>query len=400
MSETKSKVKLKWYRFTQIVLLPLIIIGAVYTLISDFTDLFGLNLSWTDHSLRNLIEAGGADVYHLGIYFWPVIIILALTLIRLVLALYSWIGSFRMRRYSYRCWLALTTLGLIGTIALIYVIWEYGLNRGGMIQWLAMSGNQQIHVDATFNTVMKIMLILTGLLALLYTVANYIYYGKRKHLFNYNEDLQEPYEDVEDDDYIEEAKPKQPVQSGPFISVEEVKSEEPAAPVETKPAEEVIEPEVIEPEAEELEETQQIEDLSESAAEEEMTEKEVQPEVIEQAEETAEVQTDDEPDELGALLEDTEKAMMEIGSAKTEEPEADPEPAVISLVGEESEPVSVERSMPLQDEPDEAEQIAETQVLETISEITEEAIRYCPDCGAKIPDREMRYCIRCGRKIR
>lgn len=395
MSETKSKVKLKWYRFTQIVLLPLIIISAVYNLISDFTDLFGLNLSWTDHSLRNLIDAGGADVYHLGIYFWPVIIVLAVTLVRLVLALYSWIGSFRMRRYSYRCWLALTTLGLAGTLALVYVIWEYGINRGGMIQWMAMSGNQQIRVDATFNTVMKIMLILTGLLALLYTIANYIYYGKRKHLFNFNEDLQEPYED---DDLFEEVQSKQPVQSAPFISVEEVKSEEPAAPEETKPAEEVIEPEVIEPEP--MEETQQIEDLSEPSAEEETADNQAQPEEIPQAEETAEAETADEPDELGALLEDTEKSMMEIGRGKTEEPEDRPEPVTISPVSGGSEPLSVTRSMPEPAESDEEDQIAETQVLETITQSAEEAIRYCPDCGTRIPDSQMRFCIHCGRKIR
>ena len=49
------------------------ILYGIYMLISYFTDLFGFSLSWTDHSLRELIEFGGADIFHLGAFFWPVI---------------------------------------------------------------------------------------------------------------------------------------------------------------------------------------------------------------------------------------------------------------------------------------------------------------------------------------
>ena len=113
MSESTAKPKLKWHRFVQFVLLPLSIIASVYELISYFADLFGFNFSWTSHTLRDVLSAAGQDVFHLGVYFWPVIAILAVGLLRLILQLYAWIGSFRWRKYSYRCWLALVTIGLI-----------------------------------------------------------------------------------------------------------------------------------------------------------------------------------------------------------------------------------------------------------------------------------------------
>ena len=378
MSESTAKPKLKWHRFIQFVLLPLSIIASVYQLISYFADLFGFDFSWTSHTLRDILNAAGQDVFHLGVYFWPVIAILSVGLLRLILQLYAWIGSFRWRRYSYRCWLALLTIGLIAAAGSIYVIWEYGINRGGIIGYMANFPDTKFEYTAALQVATKVMLVLIGLLALLYTIANFVYYGKRKHLFN-SGDEQLPYEDDEDEDEEEEI---------PVITENKVP--------ETKPEPEVIE---VKP-----------------AAEDPKPEPSVQKEI----EETAELS------ELDLMLKDTEDALSNLGAK--EEPvksiAEEPEPEVIMPQESDAEPLPftrghgvfeepeeepaqiIEEPLPFADERDifeepEEEPMEETQILTPVQEpVQQEAINFCPECGKRIPDPGMRYCIYCGHKIR
>lgn len=377
MSESTAKPKLKWHRFVQFVLLPLSIIASVYELISYFADLFGFNFSWTSHTLRDVLSAAGQDVFHLGVYFWPVIAILAVGLLRLILQLYAWIGSFRWRKYSYRCWLALVTTGLITAAGSVYAVWEYGINRGGIIGYMARFPEIKFEYTAAMQVVSKVLLVLIGLLALLYTIANYVYYSKRKHLFN-SGDEQLPYEEDEEDEQ----------EVTPVIEQNKVP--------ETKPEPEV--PEV------------------KPAAEEPRPEPPVQKEL----EETAELS------ELDLMLKDTEDALSSLGTK--EEPvktvHEEPEPVRIMPENNEAEPLPFTRGIDVFEEPEEEpveiaeeplpfadgqdifeepeeEPMEETQILTPVQESAQqETINFCPECGKRIPDPGMRFCIYCGHKIR
>lgn len=369
MSVTEKKPKLKWHRFVQIIILPVMIISSCYSLISYFTDLFGLDLSWTDHSLKRFLELGGADVFHLGIYFWPVIIVLAFTLIRLILALYAWIGSFRWRKYSFRSWLALLTFSFLAACAGLWAIWEYGLDRGGMIQWLqyvSSATGRQIRIDSSLFTLMRVLIVLIGVLILLYTIANYIYYAKRKHLFTSDEeDYQMPYE-----------KPEESVIAEPQ-SVPDVHAQEPVpaeAQREQIPPEQPVFPADPEP-------------------------------VIMEAKEAEEPAKAAEPekDELTQMLEETEKSFTQLAAGIVDEPETEPV-SIIHEEPQETEEVQPEepviRSIPVYEQAEQPEELEETQLLHTVTEVPQEEINFCPDCGTRIPDPSMRFCIHCGRKIR
>lgn len=402
---TGEKVKLKWFRLIQIVILPVMILYGIYMLISYFTDLFGFSLSWTDHSLRELIEFGGADIFHLGAFFWPVIGLLAQRILMLVLSVYAWIGSFRFRKYSARCWLAITVLGLLSTCVIIWAIWEFGLNRGGIIQmaqYISAQTGRTITVSSSMVTALRIMLIIMGVIALLYTIANFIYFRKRRHLFTDSEDYQEPYEDEEYEpvaviEKTDSAKP-QPQPETPVIdSVEPVIEPviEPAVSSEPEPA---AEPEAAaEAEPEPVVEPVQTPEPEPAVINE--------PSVNEEADNTTEAPEGN--DELDQLLKDTEDSMNQIG--KTAEQTSDEQPGeaveIIPDVPEEEpeEETPFTRSNPLAyDEEEEDPSLAATQILEPVDEtqVKKEEINFCPDCGKRIPDPEMRFCIYCGRKIR
>ena len=388
---TGEKVKLKWFRLIQIVILPVMILYGIYMLISYFTDLFGFSLSWTDHSLRELIEFGGADIFHLGAFFWPVIGLLAQRILMLVLSVYAWIGSFRFRKYSARCWLAITVLGLLSTCVIIWAIWEFGLNRGGIIQmaqYISAQTGRTITVSSSMVTALRIMLIIMGVIALLYTIANFIYFRKRKHLFTDSEDYQEPYED----ESYEPVVPDAPV-------IEKTDSAKPQPQPETpviEAAEPVIEPAVNE-EPEPVIEPVQTPEPEPAVI--------IEPAVNEEADNATEAPEGN--DELDQLLKDTEDSMNQIGKTAEQTSDEQTEEAVeiIPDVPEEEpeEETPFIRSNPLAyDEEEEDPSMAETQILEPVDEtqVKKEEINFCPDCGKRIPDPEMRFCIYCGRKIR
>ena len=388
---TGEKVKLKWFRLIQIVILPVMILYGIYMLISYFTDLFGFSLSWTDHSLRELIEFGGADIFHLGAFFWPVIGLLAQRIIMLVLSVYAWIGSFRFRKYSARCWLAITVLGLLSTCVIIWAIWEFGLNRGGIIQmaqYISAQTGRTITVSSSMVTALRIMLIIMGVIALLYTIANFIYFRKRKHLFTDSEDYQEPYED----ESYEPVVPAAPV----IEKADNAKPQpQPEIPV-IEAAEPVIEPAVNE-EPEPVVEPVQTPEPEPAVI--------IEPAVNEEADNATEAPEGN--DELDQLLKDTEDSMNQIGKTAEQTSDEQTEEAVeiIPDVPEEEpeEETPLTRFNPLAyDEEEEDPSLAATQILEPVDEtqVKKEEINFCPDCGKRIPDPEMRFCIYCGRKIR
>ena len=388
---TGEKVKLKWFRLIQIVILPVMILYGIYMLISYFTDLFGFSLSWTDHSLRELIEFGGADIFHLGAFFWPVIGLLAQRILMLVLSVYAWIGSFRFRKYSARCWLAITVLDLLSTCVIIWAIWEFGLNRGGIIQmaqYISAQTGRTITVSSSMVTALRIMLIIMGVIALLYTIANFIYFRKRKHLFTDSEDYQEPYED----ESYEPVVPAAPV----IEKADNAKPQpQPEIPV-IEAAEPVIEPAVNE-EPEPVVEPVQTPEPEPAVI--------IEPAVNEEADNATEAPEGN--DELDQLLKDTEDSMNQIGKTAEQTSDEQTEEAVeiIPDVPEEEpeEETPLTRFNPLAyDEEEEDPSLAATQILEPVDEmqVKKEEINFCPDCGKRIPDPEMRFCIYCGRKIR
>ncbi len=426
MTAENKKTKLKWHRFLQFIGWPVGILAMGYTLISYFSDIFGLKLSWTDDSLRRILQILGTDVFQLGPYFWPVVALLALTIFSFAMLVLTWTGSLRWKSYSWKCWIAELLLRLAKAGAAVYVIWEYGINRGEIYrfqQYITDSYGRPVQLSPAMITGLKVLLIVAMVLAAVYTILNIIYYAKRRSLFHASSAYQEPYED--DESNLPEDSTQETVQKDT-----DVQSETPAS---------------VFMNADEPEETTDVYQTEAPAAE---TESEPLPPVFETT--VHEEPAADEPDELDQMLKDTEESMQQF--AKKEEPEeavsetaeeetAQPEtaePITLTLEPEETESAEISRSMPF-NEPEEAElpaeeipaetaelpeePIAETVPEETVipaelpageqpqplieetqilNELPKEAPRlnFCPDCGTPVPDPEMRYCIHCGKKLR
>ena len=410
MTAATEKPKLKWHRFLQIIGLPVAILYYGYRLISLLADLAGRDFSWTDHMLSQALSVAGTDVFHLGPYFWPVVGMLAGTILLFVLAVLAWTGSLRWRSYSWKCWIAYLLLQMGMSFAGIWAIWEYGLNRGGLInfvQYYFMKTGKEIQVTSAMITAIRVFLILTAVLILVYFILNVIYYIKRRSLYSAGDDIQLPYEE----EAVIPAEPKP-------VAKAETEPEKPAAPVFME-ADQTPEPSVPETpaapvfmEAEKEPEPQENNDeLEQLLRDTEDSIAALKPVYEEPAEEPVTSETEeirltlDPPEEEEPLPVFTrempsfsEEAEPEI-PAEEEKPEI-PAAEVIDVQAEEpaEEPEVIDLGEPEIPEIPVSEPAEESAPAEDVPAAPE--IRFCPDCGTRIPDPEMKFCIRCGRRIR
>lgn len=442
MTVTRQKPKLKWHRFLQFIGMPAAILYYGYNLISMFADLFGFDLSWTNGELKSWLTLAGTDVFHLGAYFWPVVAVLAGTLLLFVLVLLAWTGSIRWRSHSWKCWIAYLAVQLLMSIASIWLAWEYGFTRGGIVtaaQYYQARTGKTIQITPGIITALKVTLVLLGIFSLLYFIFNVIYYMKRRHLYQ-SVDIQEPYEDEDDEDEWQDepvksdpaaepqsrpetevpvfltpeetAKEPEPEPSSVFMTADEPAKEEAdeleALLKETeasinalKPAEEPVIEEtqpVYEEPAESMPVTEPV--IEETAAEEPVTD--VLPEAAEEVIENVN-------EEPAAEAAETAEEITESYSDEPAENDlpAQPEEIVLTLDPPADLPEAeapAERAVPFAEEVTDSDKIEETQVPETVKEevpvSAPAALRFCPQCGTRIPDTEMRFCIHCGRKLR
>ena len=348
-TQPAEKKKLKWHRFLQIVGLPLSLVTQGINLLSMISDIFGLNLPFANGFLKQLLAQLGTDVFHLGPYFWPVVGILTFTLFSFILTLFAWIGSFRWRSYSWKCWLVLLFFNTLSLAASMYFSWIWLTEKGGLViaaeQIKAQTG-REIAIDSTLVTSIKISFIVMVALTALYFLANLIYYFKRRKMYRIA-GVQQPYETDDDEDEL--------------YSHEPYRHEPQQQPL--KPA---------------SEETELL-DLP-------LREEEQQPE----------------KDEIADLLEDVEN---DITSLKKEE--APPAPVFEPLRALPPEAEEIPDSRIILPKMQEEENVPiilssgkETPAKQEEPEYIPAVKNFCPQCGTRIANQDMNFCIHCGKRIR
>ena len=193
MTYTNPKqTPLKWHRFVQFIVLPVIILSSGYILVSMFAEVTGLRLP-TPRFFAPVLTYFHTDIFALGDLFWPVVAVLAGVFLIFLLAVSAWIGFFSWRTYSRFCWYLLVIL-LLGVVAALFC----GVNLYGVSTGLAASYLQiflGIHsVSERGITIFRIVIILLLALQIVFTILNLFYYFRRRRLFSSSAE----YEDDED----------------------------------------------------------------------------------------------------------------------------------------------------------------------------------------------------------
>ena len=346
--------KLKWHRFLQFVGLPFSLVVQGLNLVTMISDIFGLNLPLGTGLLKQILTQLGTDVYHLGPYFWPVVGLMAFSVFSFILTLFAWIGSFRWRSYSWKCWIVFLFFNTVSLAILLYFTWFWMTEKGGMVvmaqDYQARTG-RELEVSTELLRGILIFFIALMALAVIYFLLNFIYYFKRRKMYT-NPAVQQPYETDDDDDGQEEV-----------YSHQSYRHEPQQKPLQPAPEETVL-----------------LDVPVQKSAEEPKPEK----------------------DEIAELLEDVENDITSLKKEETSEvPAFKPlraEPAV-------TEEIPVSRII-LPDLPEEdnapivLSSAPRTPVKEAEPEYIPPVKNFCPQCGAKITDPEMNFCIRCGKRIR
>ncbi len=195
MTYTNPKqTPLKWHRFVQFIVLPVIILSSGYILVSMFAEVTGLRLP-TPRFFAPVLSYFHTDIFALGNLFWPVVAVLAGVFLIFLLAVSAWIGFFSWRTYSRFCWYLLVIL-LLGVVAALFC----GVNLYGVSTGLAASYLQiflGIHsVSERGITIFRIVIILLLALQIVFTILNLFYYFRRRRLFSSSAEYEDDDEDA------------------------------------------------------------------------------------------------------------------------------------------------------------------------------------------------------------
>ncbi len=185
----KRKVKfpypLKWHRFVQIVLMPLMLVGLIYGLLSVVFELLNLNVPY----FVKILTTAGMNLNHLGNKLWWLLGALMYAFLQILVLGNSWIGSFTWRKYSRRLWIFHLLLLLAGYAAFFYLCYikNYQNIIGSMIFQLL-----GYYINPTFILVAMAV----GLAVLIiYVVLNLHYYHKRRKIYGIDYSVYETIEE-------------------------------------------------------------------------------------------------------------------------------------------------------------------------------------------------------------
>lgn len=173
----KKDTKLKWHRFTQIILMPLSLILTAYT----FYEVTGIFFGFQDQAVTLLFTLAGLEVGNIYSILGPALLLLFALAGLFALNLFALIGSFRWHKYSLVCWLIHLLLVFLFSIAVFYALFN-SIDIQTIVAFFASLG---IHVNALF-----VRIVLMALLALtvVYFALSFIYYLKRRKLFRKKKD--------------------------------------------------------------------------------------------------------------------------------------------------------------------------------------------------------------------
>ncbi|MCR4950269.1 MAG: zinc ribbon domain-containing protein [Solobacterium sp.] len=374
----RKNTPLKWHRFVQILILPLMILSSGFVLVSMFAELTGLPLR-LPHFFAPLLAHMGADIYSLGSMFWPVAGTFLAVFVIFLLSVCAWVGFFSWRVYSLVSWILLLILLLAAAGFGFYAVNTWGIKMGIAAVYLQVFLGLH-EVSEGWLTGLRIVTVIGLALQIIYTVLNIVYYIRRRKLFSAGEE--------EDDEPVI-----------PHEPVKEVRPAPAAAPAAAQPAGWKC------PKCGTVNTSRFCETCGERKPEERDT-------VV-----RANFMTLPETEKPVSIAEEPVSAPLT--EILPEEPEAVPDepvregpviiPEEILPEPEETEPeetaVIPEEVMPEPEEdllPDDEEIELPESADDIVSDILkpQRKLKYCPVCGAELSDdADFFFCSRCGAKL-
>lgn len=225
----RKKTPLKWHRTVSFVLMPLMIIGLAYLLACMANELFGLHAEWLPVVFTPVLQMvnPSLSIRNLGSMFWPVTGAFFVTILLLILAIWIWIGFLRWKNYARNLWL----IYLLARTACLLTAAVLVITRSDILQALRMFAAFD-SMSRTFLHFFYAILIVISLWNLIFLILNFMYYQKRKPLFQKN--YIQPSADMKKTDAAENEKPESAVSVKAEENTQE--QEESKEPVEEKPA--------------------------------------------------------------------------------------------------------------------------------------------------------------------
>ena len=184
---------LKWHRFLQIIGMPVAIIFEAYLFISMFAELMGIHSPALLSVFTPFLTLMESDVYHLGSYFWVIIVALFAPLVCLLLALVAWLGSFHWHRYSRHAWNLYLLLKVAVTGMILYLTMRFNGSEV-ILSYLSLFGvaNHMPFLSKMGINALILLLITFMILQAVFFVFSYIYGFRRRKIYaNYRKKNEE-----------------------------------------------------------------------------------------------------------------------------------------------------------------------------------------------------------------
>ncbi len=205
----RKDTHLKLHRLMQIIGWPLLIVANGLLITTCVAGIFNFKLPWPTDFLTQTQQfittlSKGAVTPLL-----TSVILIILALIFLVLEVYTWIGSFKWRKYSYRSWMIVLFFTFLSALGLAALTELFVLRGNG----LSILLGQQIQTAALRSKIVlgiRIILMLALLLITLILYLNFLYWHKRRKLYS-SDDIYEEEEDVQEYGRPEVTSPIQPL---------------------------------------------------------------------------------------------------------------------------------------------------------------------------------------------
>lgn len=191
----RKDTHLKFHRLMQIAGWPLLIIINGLEIATCVASIFNFKLPWptgfltqTQQFITTISKGAVTPIL-------TSVILIILALIFLVLEGYTWIGSFKWRKYSYRSWMVVLFFTFLETIGLAALIEMFVVRGSGLSALLG----QQVEAAALRGKIVlgvRIIYVLAVLLVSLVLYLLFLYWHKRRKLYRsedwYEEDENAP----------------------------------------------------------------------------------------------------------------------------------------------------------------------------------------------------------------
>ena len=230
----KKDTHLKFHRFMQIIGLPLLIIANSFVIVTCVGSIFSIKLPWPYTELQQIQQFMSTLTKGAMTPLLTALCIIVIALVFLVLTVYTWVGSFKWRKYSYRSWMVILFLSLLITIGVAALV-ELKIIRENNLSLIYGQSITSPTLKERLELTIRVDLVLM-LLADLFAVGSlFSYYFKRRKLYNA-------------DDYIEE-EPEAPVYGQPQVTspITPLTNTQPQPQPQPFTPEPVIEPEPVKP---------------------------------------------------------------------------------------------------------------------------------------------------------